>query len=75
MGQVEAGADRLQAIAEFLLFENFGSGRIATTRIRARIELQGCSTLSTEDHCEHGVEASERGGEAVLRDRVGLARA
>ena len=36
---------------------------------------QGCSTLSTEDHCEHGVEASERGGEAVLRDRVGLAAA
>ena len=33
---------------------------------------QGCSMHSTEGHCEHGFDASDRGGEAVLRDRVGL---
>ena len=52
------------------------SAKYAASGIRfTHIPAQGCSTLSTEDHCEQGVEAAERCSEPVLRDRVGLVAA
>ncbi len=40
--------------------------------IAAHRTPQGCSMHSTQGHREHGFDASDRGGEAVLRDCVGL---
>ena len=79
-----AGANSYRQMHEFIriplqrLNEAFGlrlpysPSRTGLRLIILGVDRQGCSTLSTEGHCEHGFDACDRGGEAVLRDCFGL---